>query len=381
MLPCLAARLAPLALLTLLPACSHHRYRLELEPRGEALHRELSYWRIFDESNTSGRAFPAEDRARLATSYAEVDVEQGVASGDFAGALPAELGGHGRYLRFPSEAGTAVVYVERVRGTLDVWAEVQRIERLAEEVAGMARGWLESELGSDPRWPALAEFLDGPFRRDLLNSALLLRFPGLMLDSAGEDDPNSFTSRLIVAGQFLAEQDYLRWEDLPLLTEAIDPKGDDEGIGYDLLQRAVARRMGVADEEPLPESLAFLAAEEALEASIARWYAESDLAARGIESDEIGNAVGELVDFPLFEPVLDLHVELRGVPAPLLTNGAWDATAGAVRWPAARIDEGRSPRLCYAFWFELDPAWQRAHPEDERTHEALFEAALRANAR
>ena len=71
---------------------------------------------------------------------------------------------------------------------------------------------------------------------------------------------------LVRAGLYLCERGYFSSKDIPMLARAA--VADDRGPLLQHVQRLLARKMGVADGQPLPVSLAFLGDQEKLKASL-----------------------------------------------------------------------------------------------------------------
>ena len=389
----IATRLSCLALAALAGGCDENHYEIEMTPRGNQLQRRLTCWYgtgtgpALPPGPGTGQArqvkpFPAEELAAIAKVYgakpeqAEPNVH--VFQGAFEGATPADVGGAGWYARFDSELGSASIYIERFRGRDDQAGRLDEEFRKADRLVDHLIGWFEKELGKEKGWPKLRQFMDGDLRRDVRNAALtgwgeeLLKVRG---SGTGDPGKDMFAGLL----QYLSERKYFSPADMPTLaralTEATSMERPERLFGF--LQRLVASRMGVPADQPVPQSLNFLAGPDQARASLEAYL---------IATPEYKNRLGEweqqrrenpqatqpaptdvlqmpgLFPTPLAEgSTALLHASLATGTPPWLTDGQWDQETRKVSWTAALRKGETIPTLCYALWAEPNEAFQRAH--------------------
>ena len=92
-----------------------------------------------------------------------------IARGEFTNELPADVGGAGAYTHLTNSLGEAGFYVERFRGNDDLAGMTERRFKAADQLADLFIGWSRMELGQEPGYDQLHQFLDADFRRDLKN--------------------------------------------------------------------------------------------------------------------------------------------------------------------------------------------------------------------
>src|SRR5947208_5248404 len=89
---------------SLLTGCPHNQYLVELTPRGRALERRLTFYRE-DGTDTNGvpkyQTFPQDELALISKLYPPASMtkqaERRTVVGEFAGAMPADVGGAGSF--------------------------------------------------------------------------------------------------------------------------------------------------------------------------------------------------------------------------------------------------------------------------------------------
>ena len=189
------------------------------------------------------------------------DIEKGKRgfAGTFSGATPQDIGGAGSWSRFKSEMGDLCLYVERFRGNPDQAAVLARAAYCADQLAELVALWFAAEMKDEPRLATLLTFIRGPFRgrtcamSPFISGCRRRRGTGA---GGGEGHAEEFA---VQGAQFLAERGYLKVEDLPVLLGAMSRQQDrDVTQALRLIQRQVATRMGVPQDQPTPDSLGFL---------------------------------------------------------------------------------------------------------------------------
>ncbi|MHC4180564.1 MAG: hypothetical protein ACYSWU_23945, partial [Planctomycetota bacterium] len=284
-----------------------------------------------------------------------------------------DVGGAGSYTHLTSPLGSASAYIERFRGNDDLEASLAKRRAAADKLADLAIGWFESELGQEPNFDRLKKFLDEDLRQDLKNLAIH-GWTAEAVDGYKSDTQAEFLLRV---GHYLYERGYLSPKDLPGLARAVWWDEDPAPL-LKHVQRLVASKMGVAAEEPLPDSLALLSDLQRMEASFSKYVQTTDLFKRRLEKweeekksnpdaskptpdDLLVELVGDLVfKFRLFEE--DDVVELKLVTGqePYATNGQWDDQAAAVNWSNTMRPDAPLPVFCFALWSRPDRGFQQA---------------------
>ncbi|HXD00589.1 MAG TPA: hypothetical protein VN048_14700 [Verrucomicrobiae bacterium] len=373
--------LAPIALLALLlTGCPRNEYIVELKPHGNAIERTLTYYRVDlgESNNVNGyQPFPTVEMGEINSLYpaggVTNDGDRHTVHGTFANALPNDVGGVGAYTNVDTSLGSASFYVERFRGNDDLAGIAEKQRKAADRLTDLILGWSKSELGSQPGYGQLAQFLNTDFRRDLKNLGAYW-WQGNFTAGYSTNGAEEFMVRF---GQYLVERGYLQIADMPALFRSATDK-DDSQLGL-LLQRLVARKMGVPDSQPLPACLAFLADDDTISKSFENYLTNTDSYRASLKQweedkktnpdlqkpDPTADDGRDLVDFNLFgNPDDRLTVRLMLPIAPTHSNGRWDETNQQVIWDTnivERTNSSRLPVICYANWAEPAASFQKTH--------------------
>ena len=363
--------------------CPHNQYFVELKPQGNTLERTLVFYREDGVNTNTGvpnyQPFETAELAAITAVYPAHGLtnegQRYVARGEFANALPCDVGGAGAFIRLTNSLGEADFYGERFRGNDDLAGMTERRFQAADQLADLFIGWSRKELGQEPGYDKLRQFLDTDFRRDLKNLGAYCREGQLV----GNYETNASEEFIVRFGQYLVEHGYLRMEEVPALFN--DVYGNDPQALLRRIQRLVARKMGVPDTEPVPAALAFLADETTLEKSFAKYLADSDLYHARLKQWEedsklkpdlkrpdplevAADVAGNLVEFDLFGQADHLTVRLSLASSPLHSNGRWDKTLKQVIWESDiedRTNASHFPFFCYASWTQADRQFQKRH--------------------
>lgn len=371
----LAASLALLC--ALVTGCPHNDYTVELKPTASGVERTLTFYRA-DGSHSNGvpqyQDFPSNELAAIARVYplgkVKPDGQRQVAKGEFAGALPADVGGVGSYTNLATSLGTAGFYQERFRGNDDLAGKTARRFHAADQLTDLVIGWTQTEFGREHGYQKLRKFLEEDFRRDLKNAGLYF-WTGEVSALADPNASEEFTARFC---QYLFERGYLKLSDAPALYAIFTDGGDDSAL-LRLVQRRAAEKMGVSAAEPLPKSFTVLNDAKTLEQSWGKFLARSDLYRAKVKTWEREKKKNPKLEPPkplnatddLFAEFLDgsggeadhLTVKLALDRAPNHANGKWQD--GQVVWQASLEDHRALPTLCYANWSRPDGRFQSAH--------------------
>ncbi len=376
------------ALLAVLAGClgQHDCYQLEIKPEGERFRRTLTCWRV--SGNTVISSLSADRRAAIAALYPKNETAKGgkknifksTFTGHFTGSTPADVGGAGSLVRFASPLGDAWSYVERFRGNDATASELAKRREAADKLTDLLVGWATAEVGQDPRFPALKTFLDRDLRRDLRNLVVYA-----WTYQAVDNTETAEVESVLRGGQYLCERGYFSPQDVPALSRAL--LADDPKPLLAQVQRFLARKMGVADAQPIPASLGFLGDLQRLCASFEKYGRSAGLSGTQREapkprpqgragskpppmpeSNEMPAAVAAFellieamgIQFVIFSgDVLDL--ELVSGEKPYATNGKWDDKNAAVTW-SKDIDTAEGlPVVCFALWSAPERSFQQAH--------------------
>jgi hypothetical protein len=406
--PSLPFALALLALVV--TGCPRKEYIVQLQPQGPVLERTLVFY-CADGANSNG--VPNYDRfdTNELTAIAALYPAQGPAlnltngdgrhqvRGEFTNALPADVGGAGAYTRLATSLGAAGFYEERFRGNDDLAGIAAQRAQAADQLADLLLGWSRRELGREPGYRKLRQFLDVDFRRDLKNLGAY-RWEAQVVGNYITNADEEFMVRF---GQYLCERGYFQVEELPGLFR--DMNGGDSSALWRRIQRLVARKMGASGSGPVPAALGFLADETSLETSLNKYLAGTDLyhaKLRAWQADKkrkpdtkppepsevMADAAGALLAFHMFGGTPEhLTVRLSLPAAPVHSNGRWDEALKQVVWDADLGDRTNAtllPVACYASWVQPDEAFQQAHlgkvvlTGDELTEYCLWRGSLTA---
>src|ERR1035437_2443998 len=377
---CLPFALAVMAIVV--TGCPQNDYTVQLKPHGNVSERTLAFY-CADGVSTNGtpnyQAFDAEELAAITALYPTNgltnDGGRYVARGEFTNAMPDDVGGAGVYTNLVNSLGEAGFYVERFRGNDDLAGMSERRFKTAGQLTDLIVGWSQTELGREPGYEQLHQFLNVDLRRDLKNLSSYW-WEGEMVNSYKTNASEEFAVRF---GQYLFERGYFTIGEIPGMI------GDISGHPQALLhrmQRLVARKMGVPDTEPVSASLVFLGDEAMLEKSFTNYLAGTDAyhaklkqweedkklnpdAKQPEPSAVMGDAVENLVDFALLGGQPNhLAVQLSLPSPPTHSNGRWDAALKQVVWKSdifSRTNATHLPFSCYASWVQADEEFQKAH--------------------
>lgn len=368
--------------------CVSNRYEIQMVPNGKTMHRELTcYRKQSGNDQTNVVELPLKELVAIASAYNvklphEPSAKHSFAA-DFVGKMPNDVGGSGTYMHWQTPFGSASTYVERFRGNDDMAGDIERRLAAIERATDTITSWITAELNGEPGADRLRTFVDQSLRRDLKNITL---YSWAFQAVSAQGDVDRGPDWIVRVGQYLVERGYFKLHDLPELSRAAMAysTGDPDRL-FAIIQRFVATRMGVQAEQPVPESLAFLASEESIKASFIAYLSETDEYQLRLqqwktkwatepanearpEKPEPTDSFAEWVTqawLPNFELGRGdrLQVSLSVPTEPLFTNGHWDKEKQEVRWSGGMLEADSElsefPVLFHAFWCEPNEPSQR----------------------
>ena len=395
------------AMTILVTGCPYNQYIVDATPHGDVLERTLTFYCEDGVNPSNGvpnyHEFPTNELKFITALYPAGAISTNgnrlVARGSFAGSLPGDLGGAGYYSNYTTSLGSATLYAERFRGSDDLATTTEKRLRAADVLVDHVVAWSKMELGNQPHYADLRDFLEHDFRRDVKNASIYWWLGGVF----SEEKTNGAEEYVARGGQYLVEHGYLKLGDLPELVRGFE-ENDDNRINR-LVQRLVARKLGIPDSRPIPKALAFLGDANATEASWEKYLVttpeyrhllwqwrkqrlEATWLNPGYVAHNAGRALGAsvtnapgpprpqptVVTDPIYEDLLQtkfwsqpdaVTVNLDLPAAPLYSNGKWDDALKKITW-RRDIEKTDEPSPLPAFFFAgmgatPDTNFQTAH--------------------
>jgi hypothetical protein len=382
--------------------CSHEVYQVDMDVEGGVIVRSFSSHTVGGKGDfaaqlaasnaggpTSQAAAQAPERLpAVATLYKVTPATSQPWKRGFVGRTPDDVGGAGQVEHFACEMGSAWIYLERFRGDDDPAAMLQERLRSADILASVIAGWARARLGDRKGFDKLGAYLDGEFRKDVRNLSLLLWAAGAVHHMSTLEGPapaGRFSSAQLdvaaIAAQYLLERRYVSLEDAPAFLRLFGPASQQERFDFLRHQwrKFLTGKIGLEDKG-LAEHLVGIfdraeQTEESLETYVVGCKEYKEHAQRltsPATRPDSGDAPG--MDFvkalaclafmaqgvDLWGTGDELTLTLASKEAPILTNGAWDAKAAAIRWHRQLGPADPLPAVCYALWARPDERWQRA---------------------
>jgi hypothetical protein len=239
--------------------------------------------------------------------------------------------------------------------------------------------WLESSIGERDGFSKLRTVINADIRSDLRNICVYAFAFGMIADREGATE-----ECVVRVSQYLVERGYLMPTELPRLVRAVGDAGRHQPQPViAIIKRMLARKMGTADDAPVPDVLDFFDDPVRLTASIEKFLATTEHHKKLVEQwktkkdagkdvseegPEPSDVLGELTArafFPGLSLASDqLTVRLNTTERPFSTNGEWNPKTGHVTWGKSMPEaDGRTelPILLFAFWATPDTQFQRKH--------------------
>jgi hypothetical protein len=387
----------PIAGWLLLCGCHSQHYEIALTPQRERIERVATVSRTSSQNNSRPVAVPDDELNRFAGLYSQTLPTVGhkhAFRGEFGERLPDDVGGHGAYARYASPCGSVTVYLERFRGGHDIVGELDASRAAVGQLVELLVGWTDGELGPDPHYPAVREFLTTTFRRDLENLSTLIYVAGTNETPVAANDEATL-ARITL---FLHERGYVTAAEVPAFIRAnedLSTRGDPRAIGRWL--HGVAVRHLKLDNE----AVIVLKDYARLEASLSRFLRETpeyrELKTKAEQDgDQADVDPWQVLSEPLLRALFPRNfllasdhvaVRLASDIKPFATNGEWRDAERDVQWDL-RIEPREPglghqfPRLSYALWATPDVEFQTRHfgkvvlNEQELLHYCLWYRGL-----
>ncbi len=355
--------------------CVRDAYLLELTPDGAGFQRQLTAWQVGGASSdeqTKIRPIDAQQLEHLERIYgSSTTIEDGtklVFAGRFSDQMPADIGGYGSWMRYESPLGAVTSYHERFRGSDDLEQQLEERRVFVDRLVDLMIGWLRSEMDKAPDSARVEAFLDESLRQDLRNVAVYAWMQPV-IEAQTDGDSSDMEHRL---WQYLQERDYWRPADLPHWTTAVTMLDELPQRLAHAVQRTLARKIGVPDDQPIPQDLAFLADADHVGQSLEAYLQQTEEHRQAYENwrkehpdapeSEAPKAVDSVVSAvagpivlgePLAGGAADLEVWLNSGAEPYETNGRTRPMAdgmlhsvesrGSIAWMPARCQRSRMP--------------------------------------
>jgi len=275
--------------------------------------------------------------------------------------------------------GSVAGYVERVRGNDDLSSEISERLEAADALMSVVVEWLETTIGKQDGFARLRKVIDTDIRGDVRNLCVY----GFAYGIAAEHQ-EAKEECVVRVGQYLVERAYFKPKEMPQFMRAFsDATRDKPEAMIAVVKRMLARKMGIADDAPMPEILSFVDDPVRIRASMEKYLATTDhykkLVGKWRMEKDAGKKVRKESPQPLkvteelaaraFLPSFSLGadqltVRLNTPVKPFSTNGEWDDKTGRVTWtgPMRSADQhSQLPILLFAFWATPDSDFQKRH--------------------
>ena len=382
----------------LVGGCETREYRIQVTPEsGQQFRRELNARVVTrtkaGESVTQPIRTEVGPWLKMYSHGPETQPDRSLQlSGTFNGSTPDDVGGSGRFRRYTSALGDALLYVEQFRGDDNGARQVQHRFQLIDYAVDHAIWFVRLELKEARDLPTVVKFLDGPLRADLKNAILmawLLQNREAVADlidaePASEPFQAGIEALPIAAGPmaYILRRGYIQPEQLPALIRLVS--GSPEWLAHpdkvasdkdNPLNRFLIDQVGVADADTRKRLLALVDPQADTEARFKHYlrtrpaykHALAAAEGRGEEAPDPMEVFLEPVKRWDLRLLADDHdkvfLTLKTQGEPVATNGTYDADAKAVRWDL-KVATGplvgdRLPRVCWALWVQPDEKAQK----------------------
>lgn len=359
-------RLWPAVIISIVVCVGCEEYVIDMRPAGNTIERKI----------TCPSRLSEEARKTLMKVY-EKQIDANTFIGTFGSSLPNDVGGAGFYASLVTDMGSTATYFERFRGDDDLNRTVESWQDMTDRYVDFTIEWLKSELGDEPNFANLRNFLDQSVRVDAKNIGLYL---WLAVEAGVNEGADANQNEMVMRSiHYILERGYVKAEELPVVTRR-EYYQDEELIR--LARRIVAEKMGYSDCNKAGEKLGFLADEDSIHTSLVKYIKsterfkqmaaeregpqlhERDANAQSSDVDIhkfISGGVELEYEYDIFGGTCKVEVTLACGSKPIETNGQWDEPNGSVHWSAYVKGKGRLPTFYYARWSEPNENFQSRH--------------------
>jgi len=366
--------------------CTRNQYEIKLKPEAEVMHRSLTTWRqTVQAGKTDLVTFPDPELQQIAKAYNK-PAPPGTArkftfQGKFVGETPPDIGGSGNHTFWKTRMGSLSLYTERFRGNDDLAAALDDRQNAADTLTTLLQGWFKAEIGDDPDFQKLEQFMDHKFRRDMRNLALYFWTVQAVSESEVNTESAADNSEMLVRiTRYLMERDYLTPAMLPELIRSVEQKDSERFLKF--VRTLVASQLQIDNADQIARRLSFLKSPEIALLSLKKYLAttkEYETFLRQWQHDH-----KDQPDATPPEPVKfmneqawqmtgimlggadQLKVKLTCPTQPFSTNGTWNKETSQVVWSTRiNIPDKSSgsvlPAMLFAFWSVPNDEFQRKH--------------------
>ncbi len=350
--------------------CEEYEYTIRIKPQGPHISRTL----------ICSQNVPEEYLQSIARIY-EQRIDKSTFTGQFEKYLPQDIGGYGIYHYINDPMGEVYAYIERFRGSDNPAEQLQNRFDLYDQVVCVILDWFEYELGDEPNFDSLQQFIDVEFRTDIKNLDIYTWLGKNPDDSEREEmDVRSLL--------YMIERDYMT------LNDYFSIKEGDPNVILPLVKNHVARQLGYIETGQIDKKLDLLSGFDEVVDSLRQFISNSarciqfidekkkEIIAQGesfiepdftsLESDTIIEILLEAYDIDLdllFENLIDfapydsLTIKIECDQKPYFTNGQWQSDSAILRWSkkVRRDTHDDLPFLCYAYYAIPNNEYQMEH--------------------
>jgi hypothetical protein len=224
------------------------------------------------------------------------------------GKIPDGLGEYGWFLHENTAMGSLNLYIEQFDRFTDPSASLDMRRFAVQRLVDVWIAWLDSEFSGEPGYALFRDFVDGEIRGDVDDLFLVLwgygAFGPSLTKFDDEDDGTLFGEAAVRGLTYLALRGYFELDEARDVIAAFgsDNKYDNHEPIVDFWARAVARRMGRAEDAPLPFPLSAVHAHPHRYAGSYAFFVDESLAIRDLVS-EWQSEYPDYVDAQVPDPV------------------------------------------------------------------------------
>jgi len=349
-----------IVLLLIIAGCEEYKFCLEMKPSEQGIERKL----ICPDN------LPEDQRVTIAKLY-EKQINPNIFWGRFDTNLPNDVGGAGFYTTFNTDMGQAAFYSERFRGDDNLNDTLQKVQMIADRSVDLLIGWLEYELGDDPKFVKFKAFCNENVRRDIKNMVIYF-----WLSNNLPEHKNTASEEILIRMiHYVIERGYLSPKQMYLFAESSGV--DDEQI-LRRLRQWIADKMDYSSPEIATERLGFLSDAKRAEESMQRYIRTTDYFTKTWEAKKLQEndpdaeqpqvSMDEFIthdidlEFGLFSwSDSKVEVKLACKNKPFGTNGEWNEQTNQVVWLSNIAGDIKLPTFFYALWSEPNRKYQEEH--------------------